>query len=116
MGTKRVVMGQYLQIFSNVNPLPVAAGAITGSTSVCQRQNTVTYSVGTISNATGYVWTLPTGATIVAGANTRNITVNYSVTATSGNITVMGTNTCGSGTVSGSFAVTGNPLPEQPGQ
>ncbi len=94
-----------------LNPLPGAAGTITGTATVTQGQSGIAYSVPAITNATGYTWSLPTGASIATGANTNSITVNYSVSATSGNITVQGTNTCGSGTVSAAFAVTVNPLP-----
>ncbi len=94
-----------------VNPLPVAAGTIVGTSTVCQGQNGVSYSVPAIANATGYTWTLPSGATIATGNNTNTITLNYSTTATSGNITVQGTNSCGNGTISTTYAVIVNPLP-----
>ncbi|MFM7104547.1 MAG: hypothetical protein ACKOW8_03425, partial [Flavobacteriales bacterium] len=92
-----------------VNPLPAAAGVITGTATVCQGQNSVTYTVPAIANATGYTWTLPTGASIASGNNTNSITVNFSNTATSGNITVQGNNSCGAGTVSANYAVIVNP-------
>ncbi|HNY07776.1 MAG TPA: T9SS type A sorting domain-containing protein [Bacteroidales bacterium] len=99
-------------INGNVESNQVApAGTITGATSVCQGQTGVAYSVPAIANATGYVWTLPSGATIASGNNTNAITVNYSTTASSGNISVYGTNGCGNGTGSPNFAVTVNPLP-----
>ncbi|NGY39007.1 hypothetical protein FQU23_016065, partial [Flavobacterium sp. XN-5] len=44
-----------------VSPLPIAAGTINGSATVCQGQNSVTYTVPAITNATGYTWSLPTG-------------------------------------------------------
>ena len=90
---------------------PLAVGTITGAAVVCQGQNTVAYSVPSITNATGYTWTLPSGATIASGANTNAITVNYSSTSTSGNINVQGTNACANGTVSTNYAVTVNPAP-----
>jgi len=94
-----------------VNPLPGAAGTITGLATVCQGQNGVVYSVATIANATSYVWTVPSGTTIVSGNNTNSITVNFSSTAASGNFTVYGTNGCGNGTVSPPYVVVVNPLP-----
>ncbi len=94
-----------------VNFLPEAAGIITGIASVCQGQTGVGYNVPAIANATGYNWTLPSGATIATGANTNSITVDFSVIATSGNITVQGSSSCGNGTVSADYAVTVNPLP-----
>ncbi|MBI2967456.1 MAG: gliding motility-associated C-terminal domain-containing protein [Bacteroidetes bacterium] len=92
-------------IIITVNPVPAAAGSITGTATVCAPQNGVSYSVGAIADATGYSWSLPAGATIASGANTNAITVDFGAGATSGNITVLGTNACGSGT-SSSFAVT----------
>jgi hypothetical protein len=83
-----------------VNFQPSTASAITGTATVCQGQTGVIYSTPIIGNATGYVWSLPTGAIIVTGINTNSITVNFSSTAISGNITVYGTNACGNGNVS----------------
>ena len=93
-----------------VNPYPASPSAITGSTSVCQGQNGVTFQVDPVANATGYNWVVPAGATIVAGSNTNAITVNFSSTAISGNVAVVGTNGCGTGETS-SLAVVVDPLP-----
>lgn len=92
----------------NANLLPENAGIITGNNSVCQGENSVTYSVPAILNATTYSWTLPPGVT---GNSTTNIlTVNFSKTATSGNITVKGHNDCGDG-VSYSLPIIVNQIP-----
>ena len=98
-----------------VNPMPNAAGAITGTATLCAGTNGVAYSCGDILNASTYTWTLPAGATIATGAGTKSITVNFGATAVSGNITVAGTNSCGNGTASPAFAVTVNPLPAAAG-
>lgn len=84
---------------------PGSAGTITGSSAVSPGETNVVYSVPAITNATGYTWTLPTGASIVSGNNTNTISVNFSTSAVSGNITVVGTNSCGSGIVSSNFPV-----------
>jgi hypothetical protein len=97
-----------------VSSLPAAAGTITGPATVCQGGSGYVYSVPTIANATSYTWTLPTGGTITAGTNTNTITVSFSTSATSGNATVCGTNTCGNGTVS-SKSVTVSLLPSTAG-
>jgi Subtilase family/PKD-like domain/Secretion system C-terminal sorting domain len=89
-----------------VNPLPDAAGTISGPPTVIQGQTGVVFSVTTITNATGYTWSLPAGATITSGANTSSITVSFSASAVSGIITVTGTNACGNGTVSPDFNLT----------
>jgi len=98
-----------------VNAYPGAAGSITGTPEVCAGTNGIAYSVGTITNANAYVWTLPAGATIASGANTNAITVNYSSNASSGNITVYGNNVCGNGAASPPFALTVDPLPANAG-
>ncbi|MCX6243595.1 MAG: T9SS type A sorting domain-containing protein [Bacteroidetes bacterium] len=95
----------------SVSSVPGPAGSITGVTPVCQGQIGVAYSVAPILNATGYFWTLPSGATVATGGNTNSITVDYSMSAVSGNITVYGTNIFGNGTTSPPFAVTVNPTP-----
>jgi len=97
-----------------VNPLPANAGIITGQASVCIGATGVNYSVPAITNATGYAWTVPAGATIASGANTNSIVVDFGATAVSGIITVMGTNTCGNGVVSPDFTITVNPVPPTP--
>jgi hypothetical protein len=76
-----------------VNPLPLATGTITGPTTVNQGQNSVVYTVPTITHATSYLWDLPTGAT--GTSTTNSITVNYGANAVSGNISVKGQNSCG---------------------
>jgi hypothetical protein len=93
-----------------LNPLPAAAGTITGSAAVCQGQTLVAYSVPTIADATSYTWSYSgTGATV--SGTTISVTIDFAVNATSGNLTVTGNNSCGSGTVSPNFAVAVNPPP-----
>ena len=94
--------------------VPAAAGSITGTPSVCSGQTGVAYSVGTISGATGYSWSLPPRVIIASGSNTNSITVNYTALARSGDITVTGTNSCASGSPSPDYSVTVN-LISQPG-
>ncbi|MEI7897879.1 MAG: hypothetical protein WCJ26_12650, partial [bacterium] len=53
-----------------VNPPPSAAGAITGTASVCAGTNGVAYSTTPVSGAISYSWTVPSGATIATGAGT----------------------------------------------
>ena len=93
-----------------VDPLPSPANPITGPGSICAGQSGSVYSVLPISNATSYLWSFPPGITIVSGNGTNSVTVNASLIAVSGNITVMGNNSCGDGP-SSSFPLTINPLP-----
>jgi hypothetical protein len=92
------------------NPLPAAAGTITGTATVCQN-SVVAYSTSTIPNTmiNGYMWSVPTGATIVSGQGTTMIQVNFSGAST-GDIGVFGQNGCGTGQAS-LFPVTVNQAP-----
>jgi hypothetical protein len=93
---------------------PATAGQISGMTNVCNSFTGVNYSVDPVLNATGYVWTVPPGASITNGINTNSILVDYPGTASSGNIVVYGTNTCGDGPPSPSLWVNVNPIPPTP--
>jgi len=95
-----------------VSPLPANAGIISGNTTVCQGPNTVTYSVPLITNATSYIWTLPSGA--IGSSTTNSINVIYGSSATSGLIKVKGHSACGNG-VESSLNVTVSPLPANAG-
>ncbi len=110
-GSNGCQAGTPTQLNVTVNPIPAAAGAVTGMNTVCAGSLGVSYSIPTIVNATSYVWTLPAGAVIATGDGTNNITVDYAPDAVSGTISVYGNNLCGNGTPSAAFAVAVNPLP-----
>ena len=78
-----------------VNPLPVAAGIITGLDTICKGQNSVVYKVPMIANATSYTWSLPSDANGTSSVD--SIVVSYGMFANTGNITVKGNNACGDG-------------------
>lgn len=101
-----------INLFNNiVRFVPETAGTITGTAAVCEGQTSVIYTVPPITDATAYIWTLPAGATITAGTNTNSITVDFSLSAVSGNMNVQGSSSCGNGPVSADYPVTVNPLP-----
>ena len=92
---------------------PVTPTSITGPlTAVCSG-STQTYScTASTTGATGYNWTVPTGATILTGATTSSITVQFPTPFVSGAVTVKAFNTCGesvakSATVSSTIAQPG---------
>ncbi len=66
-------------------------GAITGETVICGTTQT-NYSISPVAGATGYVWSVPAGASILAGQGTNQITVSFAVGGQPGNITVYATN------------------------
>ncbi len=92
-----------------VNTVPPQAGAISGTTPVCNG-STNTYSINPIGTATSYTWTLPSGW---SGTSTST-SISATASANSGNITVVGVNTCGN-SQSQTYAVTVNNPPTQPG-
>lgn len=63
-------------------------------------QSSVNFKITGISGATGYTWTVPTGATITSGQGTESILVNFNNAAQSGTYSVCATptNGCGNGT------------------
>jgi hypothetical protein len=89
-----------------------APGVISGPTDgVCNATN-ATYSVAPIAGASSYNWTVPSSATIVSGAGTNAITVNYSGIFTSGTISVSASNGCGTGSAR---SLTVRATPTRPG-
>lgn len=85
-------------------------GQISGSSSVCQGTPSVSYSIDPLQNVSGYLWSVPPGASIISGGNTNSIIVNYSLNSSSGNVTVNGINECGLSPAS-ALPVTVNSLP-----
>lgn len=89
--------------------LPAPAGPITGPAAICIN-STENYSITTIPGATSYVWTVPAGATLAGGQGTTSVSVTFSTSAISGNISVYGTNSVGNGSAS-NLAVSVNTIP-----
>ncbi len=94
-----------------INELPETPLEISGDTVICQGEASMVYEIPAISNASSYEWILPYGANITDGLGTRQITVNYSEDALSGEIKVYGRNTCGIGPDSNPLQVTINKTP-----
>ena len=95
-----------------VDQLPDDAGSIADSGSTIFKGDTgVVFSVPTIAHATQYIWSLPAGATIVSGNGTNTITVDFTLTASDGLITVYGENSIGQGNPS-SYTLTLADIPD----
>ncbi|TAL62284.1 MAG: T9SS type A sorting domain-containing protein [Bacteroidetes bacterium] len=102
--------GGYSQICVTHSCIPPSQpSGISGNVAVCQN-STNTYSVATVTGATGYAWTLPGGWT--GSSATNSITATAS--SASGHITVSANNACGSSAVQ-TLPVTVNLIPAQPG-
>jgi len=95
-----------------VSGLPSAAGPISGPSGVC-KQGTESYSTTAIAGATSYLWSVPSGATIIGGQGTTSVNVTFGTSASSGIITVSGSNGVGNGAPS-QLSVTVNDVPEAP--
>jgi hypothetical protein len=101
-----------------VGSTPAQPGAFsTGPASVCQGQTSVSYTVPAVAGATSYEWaysgsntTFPGGSSTSSPSNT----INFSASATGGNISVSAKNTCGT-SAARSLAVTVGSAPAQPG-
>ncbi len=76
------------------NPQVGPMGVITGPSAVCANQTNLIYSTTTVSGATTYSWTVPTGAAITAGQGTATVTVTFGTNA--GNVCVDAKNSCSS--------------------
>ena len=94
-----------------VTSAPLTPGQFSGPTSVCRPSAGIAYSIGTQTGVT-YNWVVPSGVTITSGQGTGSIITSWSASASSGNITVTLTNSCGSS--SGSLPVLVSALPAIP--
>ncbi len=89
-----------------VKATPATPATISGSSSVCANQSGVPYSTSPVTSAVNYTWSGPTGSHINDGSTTSagatlvtastSVTVNFA--STGGNVKVLATNACGSGT------------------
>ena len=80
-------------------------GSISGPSAVCPNETGVTYVLPTSFDS--YSWSVPSGASITSGAGTNSITVDFG--SSSGNVSVVGSNACG--TNSSSLSLTVLPTP-----
>lgn len=94
---------------------PSTPGTISGATGVCRSTTGNVFSVTSVSGATSYNWTFPTGATITTGAGTNSVTVSFGTTAVSGNICVTASNACGTSGSSCRSLTVSTGTPSRPG-
>ena len=94
-----------------IDPLitPANAGTITGTPHVCRGAQNIPFSIGPIAGATSYLWVMPSGATIISGQGTNQISTGFSPGFSGGNILALGMNSCASGQHS-SLWITGHSL------
>ena len=74
------IEGPRALITVNVVALPTTPGIITGTAAqgaLVGTTTTATYSIAAVVGATSYVWTAPTGVTIISGQGSNSVTVNF---------------------------------------
>ncbi|MBK6478775.1 MAG: T9SS type A sorting domain-containing protein [Saprospiraceae bacterium] len=76
-----------------MSPTPVINTNILGSNVLCEFAKNEMYSVVPVNGVNEYIWTVPTGATIISGQGTPSIQVDFG--SHSGIVTVRASNACG---------------------
>jgi hypothetical protein len=107
-GTYRIRINCTIFTLNLVVGVPVASQGIAGPATAC-RNSTVTYSIPSVTGASSYQWTLPSGATGTSTTNT--ITVNFSSRFRGGQLAVVPVNRCGSGAASTLNVALANSVP-----
>ena len=78
---------------------PSQPSLISGPVNVCANIGSTgtdaNYFVNAVANVDTYTWSVPTGVTIVSGQGTNSISVRYPQGFTSGTLSVVATNGCG---------------------
>ena len=85
--------------FTIVKNNPSTPGLISGPTNACAfiapGGTSASYSVTPVAGATGYTWTVPAGAIGLTGQGTNSISFTYPSGFTSGTVSVVASNGCG---------------------
>jgi len=91
--------------YSSCSAAPDPAGTISGNSYACVLESNVAYTTSAITGADSYDWNY-TGSGVTLNENANSVTLDFGPFATSGSLTVNGTNPCGAGTVSAPFPIT----------
>jgi hypothetical protein len=94
-----------------VNTSPATPVTISGDSNLCSG-TTHTYSISSVSSATDYTWSVPSGAIINSGQGTTSINVTFGTN--SGDVSVTADNACGSSSAQ-ALSITIDSIPAQPG-
>jgi len=76
-----------------------SAGTIMGASEVTEGNSGVAYNIPPITNANSYEWTY-SGTGVIIHQNDYNVTLDFAIGATGGELSVRGENACGFGTPS----------------
>jgi len=75
--------------------IPAIPAFISGTTAVCANSTQFTYTIDAVANATSYVWTAPTNATLISGQGTTSATFSFQTAYTTGSVSVKSRNCVG---------------------
>ena len=89
--------------------LALSPDPISGASSGLCGASGVVFSTSGSANASGYLWTVPSGVTLLSGQGSSNITVDISSGFATGTLTVQGLNGCGLGSAR-SLSIQGKPF------
>lgn len=93
-----------------LDPYPLLPGAITGVDEICRAQSGLLFSVPPVTFATSTIWNYTgTGVTFTI-IDPLTVSLDFGLTATSGQLQVRGNNACGNGPVMEKF-IDVHPLP-----
>ena len=98
----------------HINSLPLAGNPIIGLQEVCQNTGNVLYTTSAIVGASSYGWNF-SGENVTIQENELGANLFFFGNASSGNLTVFGTNNCGDGTSSVEFPIIVKSCSENPG-
>lgn len=102
------------EVIATVNNTPETPGTISGTTPQCPAQTAQEYSISSVSGATSYNWTVPTGWSITSGSSSASIQVTTGSAGQNGDISVTAENACGTSAAQ-TKAVTVVSTPATPG-
>jgi hypothetical protein len=93
-----------------INSTPTGTGAISGTNPVCLGASFYSYTVTGLTSASTYNWTIPAGFTIMSGQTTSILGFTVASSALGGNMSISGSNVCGSG-LNSMLVITTNTTP-----
>lgn len=107
--TDNTCIQQSNTITLNELTLPTQPSFTTSSLTVCEGETGVAYEIGAIAGSTGYTWSYTGTNATITGA-TESVSIDFASNATSGDLDVYATNSCGDGPTE-SISISVNALP-----
>ncbi len=91
-----LIIPNYISVSANV---PSAPSSIAGPVALCSLLETnITYYCSSVTGAISYTWNIPSGVTYVSGQGTTALTINPSSAFSTGILSIVANNECGSST------------------